>query len=337
MESTTSPPTDIGDGEPADVIPPSILLVEDEPTTRLMMSRQLTRAGYDVEVVSNGVQALEMLKRRFFPLLLTDWDMPEMNGVMLCKALRGMTLEGYVYIILLTAREGKAHVIEGLAAGADDYLTKPPDDNELRARLNTGRRILKLEQSLRAANRRIHLLSITDALTATYNRRYLMERLPQEIERARRYNRSLSVVLCDADHFKNVNDTHGHQAGDEVLKGLAQILMGSTRADIDWVARYGGEEFLIVLPETSLADAVIAAEKMRVAIAAHPFEISHGTLSVSSSFGVAGYDLIQAEEDASVDGLIANADHSLYVSKEMGRNRVTSKVLQPGRHNNAPK
>src|ERR1700722_209153 len=237
MEWTTSPSTDIGDGEPAEVIP-SILLVEDEPTTRLMMSRQLTRAGYEVEVVSNGVQALEMLNRRFFPLLLTDWDMPEMNGVMLCKALRGMTLEGYVYIILLTAREGKAHVIEGLAAGADDYLTKPPDDNELRARLNTGRRILKLEQSLRSANHRIHLLSITDALTSAYNRRYLMERLPQEIERAQRYTRPLSVVLCDADHFKNVNDAHGHLAGDEVLKGFAKLLMESTRADIDWVARY---------------------------------------------------------------------------------------------------
>src|ERR1700684_1742464 len=141
--------------DPAEITP-SILLVEDEPTTRLMMSRQLTRAGYTVEVVSNGIQALEMLKSRFFPLLLTDWDMPEMDGVTLCKALRRMPLEGYVYTILLTAREGKANVIEGLAAGADDYLTKPPDDNELRARLNTGRRILKLEQSLRAANGRIH-------------------------------------------------------------------------------------------------------------------------------------------------------------------------------------
>ena len=221
-------------------------------------------------------------------------------------------------------------MIEGLEAGADDYLTKPPNDNELRARLNTGQRILKLEQSLRVANRRNHLLSITDALTGTYNRRYLMERLPQEIERARRYGHPLSVVLCDADHFKNVNDTHGHQAGDEVLKGFAKLLTGSTRIDIDWVARYGGEEFLIVLPETCVADAITFAEKMRVAIAAHPFEIASGSLTVTSSFGVAGYDSAQIKKDASVDNLIDNADRCLYRSKEMGRNQVTSQILQPG-------
>jgi two-component system, cell cycle response regulator len=324
MESTTSSCPDRGASasDPA-ALKPSILLVEDEPTTRLMMSRQLMRAGYEVEVVSNGVQALEMLKKRFFPLLLTDWDMPEMNGVALCRAVREMPLEGYVYTILLTAREGTANVIEGLAAGADDYLTKPPDDSELRARLNTGRRILKLEQSLRAANGRIHLLSIMDALTGTYNRRYLMERLPQELERAHRYDRPLSVVLCDVDHFKKVNDAHGHQAGDEVLRCFARLLMDSSRTDIDWVARYGGEEFLIVLPETEVAGAITFAEKMRVAIATYPFKISGGTLTVNSSFGVAGYNALQAQKDASVDGLIANADRCLYRSKEMGRNRVT--------------
>jgi diguanylate cyclase (GGDEF)-like protein len=330
VKSTTSFSSNSGAdaGDPPEV-KPSILLVEDEPTTRLMMSRQLKRAGYEMEVVSNGIQALEMLKKRFFPLLLTDWDMPEMNGVALCRAVRAMPLEGYVYTILLTAREGKANLIEGLAAGADDYLTKPPDDNELRARLNTGQRILKLEQSLRAANRQNHLLSITDALTGTYNRRYLMERLPQEIERARRYGHPLSVVLCDVDHFKKVNDTYGHQAGDQVLESFARLLTGSVRSDIDWVTRYGGEEFLIVLPETSVTDAVAFAEKMRAAIAAHPFEIANGTLSVSSSFGVSGYNSAQIQKDASVDNLIANADRCLYRSKDMGRNRVTGKVLPP--------
>src|ERR1700681_113129 len=316
-------------GESADV-KPSILLVEDEPTTRLMMARQLTRAGYEVEAVHDGAEALAMLKKRFFPLLLTDWDMPEMNGVALCKAVREMPLEGYVYTILLTAREGKAHVIEGLAAGADDYLTKPPDDSELRARLNTGRRILKLEQSLRAANRQNHLLSITDALSTAFNRRHLMERLPQEIERACRYGRPLSIVLCDVDHFKNVNDTHGHQAGDDVLKAFAKLLMSSTRKAIDWVVRYGGEEFLIVLPETLVADAIAVAEKMRVGIALDPFEITDGTLRVSASFGVAGYDSVQPQEDNHVDSLIASADICLYRSKETGRNRVTGKTLGLG-------
>jgi two-component system cell cycle response regulator len=324
-----TPASSPGTGAEGDVpdIWPSILLVEDEPTTRLMTSRQLRLAGYEVEVVENGTEALAMLRRKFFPMMLTDWDMPKMNGVALCKAVREMPLEGYVYTILLTAREGKAHVIEGLAAGADDYLIKPPDDDELRARLNTGRRILKLEQSLRAANGRIHLLSITDPLTDTYNRRYLMERLPHEIERACRYARPLSVVMCDVDHFKNVNDSHGHQAGDEVLKGFANLLKGSTRRDIDWVARYGGEEFLVVLPETCVADGIVFAEKMRAVIAAHRFEITGATLSVSASFGVAGFDALQVRGDVSVDRLMGYADSCLYRSKETGRNRVTGNTL----------
>jgi two-component system cell cycle response regulator len=317
-----SPDTEGKGGVPVDIWP-SILLVEDEPTTRLMTSRQLRRAGYEVAVVANGTQALAMLRSKFFPMMLTDWDMPEMNGVALCKAVREMPLEGYVYTILLTAREGKAHVIEGLAAGADDYLIKPPDDDELRARLNTGRRILTLEQSLRAANGRIHRLSITDPLTDTYNRRYLMEQLPHEIERACRYARPLSVVMCDVDYFKQVNDSHGHQAGDEVLKGLSRLLLGRARKDLDWVARYGGEEFVIVLPETRVADAMVFAEKMRAIIAAHPFEIMEATLSVSASFGVAGSDSLEARGEVSVDRLIGDADACLYRSKEMGRNRVT--------------
>jgi diguanylate cyclase (GGDEF)-like protein len=301
--------------------------VDDEMTTRLIISRQLTRAGYEVEVVSNGAQALEMFKKRFFSMLLTDWDMPEINGVALCKAVREAPLEGYVYTILLTAREGKANMLEGLAAGADDYIIKPPDDNELCARLNTGRRILRLEKSLRAANRRILTLSNTDALTATFNRRYLMERLPQEMGRAGRYDRPLSIVLCDLDHFKKVNDTHGHQAGDEVLKSFAQLLMNSVRTGSDWVARYGGEEFLIVLPETSASNAMTFAERVRATIAAHPFQIATGTLSVSASFGVAGYDSTQAQQSISIDDLISSAD--LYRSKELGRNRVTCKTIQP--------
>lgn len=307
-----------------------ILLVEDEPTTRMLTAQRLKRAGYEVEAVSDGAQALDLLKKKFFPLLLTDWDMPEMDGLTLCKAVREATLEGYVYTIVLTAREGKKSIIEGLQAGADDYLTKPFDDAELMARLNTGRRILNLERSLRAANHQNLMLSITDALTTTYNRRYLMERLPKEIERAARYKRPLSVVLCDVDHFKKVNDTHGHQAGDDVLKGFAELLLASNRKDIDWVARYGGEEFIIVLPETTVEAALTFAEKMRIKVASHAFQTSAGTLRVSSSFGVAGYDAVEDEESASVDSLIAYADLCLYRSKETGRNRVTGKSLDLG-------
>jgi two-component system, cell cycle response regulator len=321
MEGSNPTPTLAADFKPA------ILLVEDEKTSRLMTARQLTRAGYDVEAVSNGTEALATLAKRFFPMLLTDWDMPGMDGVALCKAIRAMALEGYVYIVLLTARQGKAHLIEGLAAGADDYLTKPPDDNELRARLNTGLRILQLEQSLRSANRRIQLLSITDALTGTYNRHHLMERLPQEIERSRRYRHPLSVVLCDVDHFKHINDTHGHQAGDKVLKSFAQLLLGSSRGGGDWVVRYGGEEFLIVLPEAMVSSALSFADKIRAIICAHSFQIPGGALHVTASFGVAGYDPLGAPDPAIVDRLIDRADACLYRSKQAGRNQVTGEMV----------
>ncbi len=316
-------------GERDDVRPP-ILLVEDEPTTRLLLARQLARAGYAVEAVCNGAEALAMLKKRFFPLLITDWDMPEMNGVTLCKAVRLLPLEGYIYTILLTAREGKANLIEGLASGADDYLTKPPDDSELRARLNTGERILKLEQSLRVANRRIHMLSITDALTATFNRRYLMERLPQEIEAAHRHQRPLSVILCDVDHFKQVNDTYGHQAGDTVLKSVTAILMQSIRKDIDWAARYGGEEFLLALPGASVTAAMALAERIRAQIQAHVFEFNGGTCRVSASFGVVGHESSRSGEDAGIDRLIGRADRCLYDAKQSGRNRVSGEPPDSG-------
>jgi two-component system cell cycle response regulator len=320
------PPLSSGADESVDA-PLSILLVEDEPISRLMTSRQLSRAGFEVEVATNGSEALAAFQKRFFPILLTDWDMPEMDGLALCKALRAMPLEGYVYTILLTAREGKAHVIEGLAAGADDYLTKPPDDNELRARLNTGRRILKLERSLRAANQQIHLLSITDALTEIFNRRHLMERLPQEIIRSHRYARPLSVVLCDIDYFKRVNDTYGHQAGDEVLKGFAKLMREMTRKSIDWVARYGGEEFVVVLPETPFEAALAFAEKARLAVTAHPFCGLDAPLHLSSSFGVATYDPARSPNNVTAEGLISCADQYLYRSKAEGRNRVTGAVL----------
>lgn len=306
-----------------------ILLVDDEPTQRLIMARLLKRAGYEVETAANGKEALAKIEAGDFQLMITDWEMPEMDGLALCRAVRAGGFEGYVYTILLTARDSKAHIIEGLEAGADDYLTKPVDDSELMARLNTGRRILRLERSLKAANREKHLLSITDALTATYNRRYLMEQLPKEIERARRYSRPLSAVLCDIDHFKKINDTHGHQAGDEVLKGFSQLLLNATRKGIDWVTRYGGEEFLIVLPETGVEAAAMFADKIRALVAGHEFASTAGALRITSSFGVAGYDAVDNDE-ASVDDLIAYADLCLYRSKENGRNRVTGKQLDVG-------
>jgi two-component system cell cycle response regulator len=299
---------------------PTILLAEDDPVTRMLMTRFLKKAGYEVDAVANGCEALDKMTKRYYPMLVTDWEMPEMDGVALCKSIRNMQLDGYVYALLLTARDSKEHIIAGLEAGADDYLIKPVHEAELIARLNAGRRILNLEHSLRAANERNRILSITDALTGAYNRRYLMEQLPRELERCRRYAYPLSVLMCDVDHFKEINDARGHAAGDDVLQQCVARAQKSIRTNSDWVSRYGGEEFLIVLPETAHDGARYVAEKIRNLISSTPFTTRGGDALVTASFGVASTGPSGPDIGLKVDTLIRTADECLYRSKQAGRN-----------------
>jgi diguanylate cyclase (GGDEF)-like protein len=303
--------------------PPCILLAEDDPVTRMLMTRLLKKAGYEVEAVSDGAQAFDKMLLRYYPILITDWEMPGMDGVTLCQAVRNMQLDGYVYTLLLTARDAKEHIIAGLEAGADDYLVKPLHEPELIARLNAGRRILNLEHSLRVANQRNMLLSITDALTGAYNRRYLMEQLPRDVERCRRYAYPLAVIMCDIDHFKLINDERGHAAGDDVLQQFVARVQKSVRLNSDWIARYGGEEFTLVLPETDFKGGMLVAEKVRAIIAAAPFATRSGTLGVTASFGVTATGPSGAEMDLKVEMLLKVADQCLYRSKQDGRNRAT--------------
>jgi two-component system, cell cycle response regulator len=307
--------------------PPAILLAEDDPVTRMLMTRFLKKAGYEVDAVSNGSEALDRMTARYYPMLVTDWEMPEMDGASLCKAVRNLQLDGYVYALLLTARDSKDNIIAGLEAGADDYLIKPVHEAELIARLNAGRRILNLEHSLRVANQRNRILSITDALTGTYNRHYLMEQLPRELERCRRYGYPLSVLMCDIDYFKTINDAKGHAAGDEVLQQFAARAQKSIRSNSDWVARYGGEEFLIILPETGQAGAVTVAEKIRTVTAATPFATRTGDAAVTASFGVASTGAQGPDIGLRVDALIRCADECLYRSKQEGRDRTSGSEM----------
>jgi two-component system, cell cycle response regulator len=302
---------------------PAILLAEDDPVTRMLMTRFLKKAGYEVDAVADGAEALDKMTKRYYPILVTDWEMPGMDGVALCKAVRNMQLDGYVYALLLTARDAKEHIIAGLEAGADDYLVKPVHEPELIARLNAGRRILALEHSLRAANQRNRILSITDALTGAYNRRYLMEQLPREVERCRRYAYPLSVIMFDIDHFKRINDEMGHAAGDDVLQQFVSRVQRSIRSNSDWIARYGGEEFLMVLPETEFKAGVFVAEKIRALIGSAPFSTRAGDCPVTASFGVAATGPSGPDLVLKVEGLIKAADLCLYQSKQQGRDRTT--------------
>lgn len=303
-----------------------ILLVDDEPTQRLIVARLLKRAGYEVETAGNGREALAKLESGVFQLMITDWEMPEMDGIALCSAVRKTEAQAYIYTILLTARDSIENVVAGLQAGADDYLTKPVIEPELIARLNAGKRIVTLERSLRAANEENRRLSIIDPLTGAHNRRYLMEQLPRELDRSGRYGRPLSVIMCDVDHFKKINDTYGHQTGDDVLKWFVSRMQKCVRSS-DWVARYGGEEFMVVLPETTVGNALRAANHLREQVAIEPCVTGAHSLSVTASFGVSGWKEA-TPPNATLDTLIARCDAGVYASKAAGRNTVTVQEME---------
>jgi diguanylate cyclase (GGDEF)-like protein len=299
-----------------------ILIAEDDAVTRMLLEKTLIKAEHEVVSVENGRKAFDLFKESFFPIVLTDWMMPEMDGLELCRAIRQKKNPGYVFIVLLTAQDSQDDIITGLEAGADEYLTKPFNRAELIARLNTGRRFLEQEKALRQANEEIRILSITDPLTGCSNRGCLNTRLPQEIQRAGRYNRPLSIVMCDIDHFKKVNDKYGHQAGDLVLIEFSKRINDSIRYEIDLLARYGGEEFLVTLPETDLDGALNLSERLRRVISERKFDIGTKKIKITASFGVAGFDSGNAGVEISFDTLLNHADKYLYKAKNEGRNRV---------------
>ncbi len=298
-----------------------ILVVDDDIVSRTVVEKYLRKAGMNVATASNGRQALALFDDLFFPIVLTDWMMPEIDGPHLCRLIREKKTDGYVFIILITAKDSKTDIVSGLQAGADDYLTKPIHPAELVARINTGIRILSLEQSLKKANEEIKLLSITDPLTGCYNRGHLNEHLPFEIQRAQRYHHPFSLILADIDHFKQVNDLYGHQVGDEVLRWFAQCLMSQVRKKVDWVVRYGGEEFLIVLPETGIDGSRNLAERLRRTVESKSIEIRGISLQITASFGGASGS-VESGRAYAMEQLINLADEQLYHSKKEGRNRV---------------
>ncbi|HEV2197473.1 MAG TPA: diguanylate cyclase [Candidatus Acidoferrum sp.] len=301
-----------------------ILIADDELMSRRLLEKTMQRAGYDVTAVENGqLAAAELCKPEGPRLALLDWIMPELDGPGVCREVRKRKDHSYVYMILLTSKEKKEDVVAGLESGADDYLTKPFDPEELKARLRTGKRILDLEDRLIEAREEMRFQATHDALTSLWNRSVIMELLGRELTRARRENKCTAILLGDLDHFKNVNDTYGHLAGDEVLKETARRLVSSVRS-YDFVGRFGGEEFLVTLNNCDPAFGLARAEKIRKTIAENPVETSAGPVPISMSFGLL---LSQEWGYMSVVELLHEVDTALYGAKAAGRNCV--KVAVP--------
>jgi len=296
-----------------------VLIAEDDPVSRRVLEACLAKWGYEVIVATNGTDALEILERRDAPrLALLDWMMPGMEGVQVCERIRQTATRPYVYTLILTAKGQKADLLKGLGMGADDYLTKPFDAQELRARLHVGQRIVDLQDALIATRDELQFQATHDLLTGIANRGAVLDALRRECSRQSREGGSFGVALADLDHFKWINDTHGHLTGDAVLKQAARVMATCIRP-YDTVGRYGGEEFLIVVPSTDAAGAVSLADRIRKALAAQPVEANGAAIQVTASFGVA-----VGAEAAPLDShvLLRLADEALYCAKEHGRNRV---------------
>ena len=291
---------------------PNIILVEDDDNVAHLLKFQLKRAGYAVRTAGTIAEARELVREGEWDLAVLDRGLPDGDGLELCTELRRSSPHGY--IVMLTGEGSDQAKLEGFQQGADDYVTKPFMVDELIARIRAGVRIVHLQKALIESNRRLEELSLTDSLTSLRNRRAFDERLEDAFEQARRYERPLSLILIDVDHFKPINDAFGHDTGDAVLRGVAELIADSTR-QADFVARIGGEEFGVLLPETPLFEAMQVAEKIRARIAATPV----ATLDVTVSLGVAN---ALHSSVRNTPELYHAADQALYRAKANGRNRT---------------
>jgi diguanylate cyclase (GGDEF)-like protein len=299
----------------------AVLIAEDDPIFRRILESWFKKWDYRVTAVENGLAAWEVLQKEDAPqLAILDWMMPGMDGIELCRRIRSHDQGVYRYVLLLTAKDDKQDVIAGLEAGADDYLTKPFDVDELRARVRAGKRILDLQAALIRAQGALQFEAAHDRLTAIWNRGAILDLLIGETERIRRNNGSLGVIMADVDFFKQVNDTHGHLVGDAVLREVGRRLVSALRS-YDSVGRYGGEEFLIIVPGCDALNLVVTAERLRRMIADQPIATSAGPVPVTVSLGIVA---AQANESRLIDPetLLRDADAALYAAKAGGRNRV---------------
>lgn len=294
-----------------------ILIADDDAISRLALKSFLVKWGDEVIVAKDGVEAGRLLEQENGPkMAILDWVMPGADGVNICRQVRQRASEPYVYILILTSKDRTDDIVAALEAGADDYLSKPFLPAVLKARLLTGRRIVDLQEQLIEARESLRAEAMRDSLTGLSNRAAIFDALRREILRAQREGKSLTVAIADLDHFKSINDTYGHPAGDSVLREVARRMQSSIRP-YDLLGRYGGEEFLLVAPGCEEKDAMNLAERIRRSVSAERIEIAATSIAVTLSMGVAVY---RCAEDA--DLIIPGADAALYQAKHLGRNRV---------------
>jgi two-component system, cell cycle response regulator len=293
-----------------------VLIAEDDRVSRSLLERVLLKWGYEVAVTCDGEEAWRALQQDDAPsLVVLDWMMPGLDGLEVCRRVRGLDVPNPPYLILLTARDRTSDIVAGLEAGANDYLGKPFDKDELRARLEVGRRFTELNSKLLATQAILAEQARTDALTGIMNRRAILERLSEEMARMQRDATCLGVGMIDIDHFKRINDAHGHAAGDCVLREVVARASSATRP-YDSFGRFGGEEFLTVVPACPDAEVVSVLERVRSAVCDSPVEVEGHQVRITVSIGGA------MSRGESVDALIRSADDALYQAKAAGRNRV---------------
>ncbi len=313
----------------------NVLIADDDPTSRLILKAMVSQLGHDCLVAEDGLMAWNLLSEGGIDVLLTDWMMPEIDGPELCRRVRSELDQGYIYIVLTTGLDFPEHALEGIGAGADDYLTKPVDSFALQARLVTAERVTELHHTLAAtqaelerANLDLLAQSRTDELTGLGNRRRMEEDVAQVHARATRVERSYGVALFDIDHFKLYNDTYGHLAGDEALRRIASRMERVVRAG-ERCYRYGGEEFLLLVPDCDPITSILAAgDRIRQAVAdmgipheARPSDPPIATVSCGVAVWTPEWSA-GSQGSASSRDIIEEADDALYRAKDAGRNRV---------------
>lgn len=301
--------------------PPRALLAVADPVLSKHIQGRIAPDMLDFEAAEDDAAAIDAFTQEFRAVVLTD-------SLEVIRALRSQQAERVPYIIYISELDEAAEREAGLIAGADDCIGRRSPEAELRARVGSARRIAELEAVLRIALIENRKLSTTDDLTRVASRRFFSKHFPREVERAARYGRALSLILCDIDFFKRVNDTLGHASGDQVLAQFGTRLQNFLRRGVDWVARIGGEEFAIVLPETAYEPALDAARKLRLGVAQKPFKIDGKQVEITASFGLCGLDRVPTGQRRISEHMLKVADAALYQSKHDGRNRVTATVLK---------